>query len=155
MKNIRVKNTHGVRIIVRTLKGDDGLPLSFGPGEEKDVSEALMAHPVLKRYFGEGRPLQVVQAGAVKKTPAPAPAPTAPVEKTPPSDPEEPEEPEEEKEDLRDVYLRAPGITENNVDEVLEAFPTLEELADADEADLIDCGVSKSFVNRVLEWAAS
>lgn len=153
MKNIRVKNTHGVRIIVRTLKGDDGLPLSFGPEEEKDVSEALMAHPVLKRYFGEGRPLQVVQVGAAKKTPAPALA--APVEKTPPPEPEKPEEPEEEEEDLRAVYLRAPGITENNVDEVLEAFPTLEELADADEDDLIDCGVSKSFVTRVLEWAAS
>jgi len=158
MKNVPVKNTAEVRIIIRTIRDEDGLPLSFGPGEEKGVPEAVLTHPAMKRYLGGTNPLQLVEAGAAKKKAAPAPTPPPP---PPPEDPpeeedeEEEEDDEEEEEDLRALYLSAPGITENNVDAVLEAYPTLEELVDAEEDGLVDCGVSKSFVNRVLEWAAS
>ncbi len=158
MKNVPVKNTAKARLVIRTFKGEDGLPLMFGPGEVKELSEAALEHPAVKRYVGEKGPLKVLKAGAKTKAPTPAPPPLVPPKET-----EEPTKPEDDDDDdgaedddeTKAYYLDAPGITENNVDAVLEAYPTLEDLVDADEDGLVDCGVSKSFVSRVLEWAAS
>lgn len=54
---------------------------------------------------------------------------------------------------LRELYLSAPGITDNNVDAVLQAFESVELLAAASKSDLLDVGVSKNSAKKVLGWA--
>ena len=56
---------------------------------------------------------------------------------------------------LREVFLSAPGITDKNIDAVMESFDSLELLAVADEDDLTACGISKSYAKRVIDWAES
>ena len=56
---------------------------------------------------------------------------------------------------LREVFLSAPGITDKNIDAVMEAFDSLELLAVADEDDLTACGISKSYAKRVIDLAES
>jgi hypothetical protein len=156
MKSVPVKNHAKAKIVVRAILDDDGLPLQFPADKVTPTLEKHLEHPALKRYFENGL-LALEGEKPAKKKAAQAPAPKKP-ETPPPPPPEDPpeEDPDEEEEDeLRELYLDAPGITESNVDAVLEKYPTLDELISADEDDLLDCGVSKSFVKRVLEWAAS
>ena len=164
MKTIPVINEAKAKIVVRAILDDNGIPLQFPAGVATPVLEKHLENPALKRYLRPG--LLVAQTGGATPKAAPKPEPKKPEPKPEPKPesaialPSEDTkswvmEDEKEEEDLRDFYLDAPGITEKNVEAVLKAFPTLDDLAEADEDTLIDCGVSKSFVGRVLEWAVS
>lgn len=61
----------------------------------------------------------------------------------------------EESGNLREVFLSAPGITDKNIETVLETFDSIELLAAAEEDDLTSCGISKGYVKRVIDWAES
>ena len=57
---------------------------------------------------------------------------------------------------LQEAYLAAPGISEENVQAILSAFPTLEALANAHVSAVQDAsGLSKSAARRLQTWAAS
>lgn len=56
-------------------------------------------------------------------------------------------------ESLRGIYLEAPGVTETNVDLILNAFPTVADLANASKEDLVELGVSKNQAKRAVTWA--
>ena len=161
MKLVELKNVGTARISVRQVRG-----LVFNPGESKKVPPATAAHPAVKRFIGRG--LALVEAS--KEEPK-APAQTAP-EKTPEKKPEtksdadettEPKTESDEKKDddgektsgnsLREEYLSAPGVTEDNVDGLLEKYPTKKKLSKAIKGDLGDLGVSKSYAKRLIGWA--
>jgi hypothetical protein len=174
MKMVELKNVGDSRISVRQVRG-----FALDPGDSKKVPPATAAHPAVKRYIGRG--LELV--GASKEEPkAPAPPVTEPpqtpdsdTEPTPDSDEEtgadeeteddsneETEEDSTDEEpvdetagiDLREDYLSAPGVTEANVDGLLERYPTLETLAVATKETLCDLGVAKSYTNRLVSWAS-
>jgi len=161
MKMVELKNVGNSRISIRQVRG-----LALDPGESKKVPPATAAHPAVKRYIGRG--LELVGAPkAEPKAPAPPaskPSPVPPKVTEPKPEPKvepetgESEAPDDEGEnatvgDLRESFLSAPGITEANVDEILDIYPSMEALADASKEDLCDLGVSKSYANRLISWA--
>jgi len=54
---------------------------------------------------------------------------------------------------LRDVLIEGPGVTENNVDAILEAFASTEALAAASKDQLTDLGLSSSSAKKLISWA--
>jgi hypothetical protein len=169
MKYAKLTNLSHARRVYSGLRDGAGRTLVLEAGETKPVHPSVVVHPKIKREIDAGV-LESVLPGAspAPKKVAPAPPPPAdppadnPPEEKPDAPEEKPDAPEEkpdaqeEKPDapeLRTLFLEAPGITEKNVATVLDTFSSLQELADADEDDLVDAGVSKSFAGRVLEWA--
>lgn len=56
---------------------------------------------------------------------------------------------------LRETLIDADGINEDNVESVLNAFDSLEAIANASKKDLQNAGVAASYVKRVKAWAAN
>ena len=145
--------------------------LYFNPGETKKVHPATVKHPSVQQYIGSKLSTDTKQKAepiAPDTQPAPEPAPEPVPEDIQPSEVpvEEPvAEPATETEEapvdteagesgnLRELYISAPGITEENVEAVLAAFPSVADLAGTTKKALQDCGVSKNSAKRVLEWA--
>lgn len=173
MKYAKLTNVSSARRAYSGLRDGSGRPLALDPKETKGVHPAVVSNPYVKADIEAGV-LVVAMPGeeaapVVKKAVAPAPEPKKveappviiPPVITPPVPPAEEEVSESEEEvteevdnsALRELFLEAPGITEKNVDAVLDAFTSVQELADAEESDLVAAGVSKSFTGRVLEWA--
>ncbi len=167
MKLVELENYSEKRI------GITQVGLRLNPGQTRRVHPAVVAHPAVVPYMGNG--LRVVPdetaetkvepiAPAVPAAPAtPAPA-TPPAEDPPAEDPPAEETGAESGEEdgeqgdgptLRDAYVEAPGITDANVDDIMSAFPTFEELASASKDDLLSLGVAKSYAKKLLEWASS
>ena len=159
MKLLKLINDSSKRLNF-PIRGSDGKRLTFEVGETRFVSPATVQHPTVSAYIGRGLTL-VDQEPPKKKELPPVAPPTetvaAPTSENEPSTEEplsEPEEPAESAEDnLRDLYVEAPGITESNVDDVLEYYPTLDSLTKATEDDLLALGVSRSYVKRIKKWA--
>lgn len=166
MKLVELKNVTQSRLTITQVRG-----FSLDPGESTKVHPATVTHPAVARYLPpKGKGLELITKDATAKVepaapalpPTPAPTvtpledePTAVEEETVEETTPEPEETVEEVagKGLRDMYIDAPGITEGNVDGVLSAFPTLEELSEASKDALVDTGVDASYVKRVRKWA--
>jgi excinuclease UvrABC nuclease subunit len=57
---------------------------------------------------------------------------------------------------LQEAYLAAPGISEENVQAILSAFPTFAALATAPVSEVqAASGLSKSACRRLQTWASS
>ena len=137
------------------------------PGESKKVPPATAKHPAVVRYIGRGLELVNTSKEEPKAPAPPAPAPQSPPPAAEPT-PAPVEEPASEEvtesetetedetagKDLREDYLSAPGITEANLDVILDEYPTYEALANAEKEDLCDLGVTKSYVKRLKVWAS-
>ena len=54
---------------------------------------------------------------------------------------------------LREAFLAGPGITDANVDAILNVYPTKSALVEATKRNLNDLGVAKSFTKKLLAWA--
>lgn len=148
MKLKPLENYSENRIAIGQVRGADGRPFSVEPGEVGYLTPAAYAHPLVKRFLGAGLRDYVESA----PPPADEPEPIAPPDLDEGKDVRDDGDDEDEGDDTRALYITAPGITEGNVDAVLEAFPTLDELANAEKDALIEAGVSKSFTSRLLEW---
>jgi hypothetical protein len=174
MKLIPLTNVSGAKLRIAAAR------LVFEPGQTKKVHPATVQHPAVQKYIGgylkqgtqetvaKAEPKAPVAQPAAKPTVAlPVSEPNASKEETPVpvneptvSDPEttqvdNSDSAQDESGNLREVFLSAPGITDKNIDAVLAAFDSLELLAAADEDDLIDCGISRSYAKRVVDWAES
>jgi len=161
MKYAKLTNTTQARRAYSGLRDGTGRPLVLDAGQTKPVHPSLARHPRIMEGVQNGE-LEMTTPTVKEKAPVPAPAPAPPAEPpkepiAPPVEPPPEEPPADDSQDsdseLRELFLDAPGITEKNVDSVLDSFTTIQELADADEDALVEAGVSKSFAGRVLEWA--
>jgi len=166
----KLRNTSGKRLNF-PIRGSDGKRLRFEVGEEKFVTAATVKHPAVSTYIGKGLQLVEDDSSTAPKTkeleveapPAPPKTPEPePTSENEPSTDEEPgdtEEPADAKnavtDDLRELYLSAPGITDENVDAILEAFPTVAAIADASRDILVEAGVTLSYAKRLRNWARS
>jgi hypothetical protein len=152
MKYVNLTNTGTSRLDFPGLTDGSGKPLVFEPGATKAVHPRVALHPVLRGLKVEtGEPVK-----EAKKAPVPVAAPVVVAEPEPAPEPAPESEPEPTPavvEDLRDLYLSAPGITDGNVDAVLEKYPTLDMLKAATKEDLVDCGISKNASKRIKDWA--
>lgn len=54
---------------------------------------------------------------------------------------------------LRDVFAAGPGVTEDNVDSLLAAFSSAEELSTASKDQLMDLGWTSSSAKKLISWA--
>ena len=165
MKLVELKNVSQQRITVTQVRG-----FRLNPGESMKVTPATAKHPAVAQYIPpRGNGLEMVTADTSEKVepiapaPAPAPAPVveppvveepiAPVEEDEVTQPEEEAEDEVVEDSLREVFIDGPGISEKNVDAVLEMYSSVEELANASKDDLKDLGIAASYVNRLIDWA--
>jgi len=167
MKLVELRNTTNSRIVVPQVRG-----LVVDAGQSVKVHPATVSHPAVARYIKQ-HALAVVTADAADVAPPPK-TPSKPVEPKPkavanpkeeskaPEPPAVVEEPgvEEEKKadepvgsDTKDLYLAAPGITEENLEDVLAKFPTPKHVAEASKSELVDCGIARTFVSRLRSWA--
>jgi hypothetical protein len=164
MNLIALTNTSDLRLRISEVR------LTFEPKETLMVYPATVQHPAVRKYIG-GYLKQETQVTLNKVEPkAPETASVervatvvqpiaeesvaAPVETTETTEVES-EVPANEGEsgDLRASFLAVPGITAANVDQIMEVFPTPSDLSTADRDMLLECGVSKNQVSRVLAWA--
>lgn len=159
MKLLKLTNDSNKRLNF-PIRGPDGKRLTFEVGETRFVSPATVQHPTVSPYIGKGLTLAGQEMPKKKELPPVAPpmeTKVAPTSENEPSTEEplsEPEEPADNAADeLRDLYVEAPGITESNVDAVLDYFPTPRSLAEATEDDLLELGVSRTYVKRIKKWA--
>ena len=181
MKFVEVRNDSGKQLSIPAIRG-----LSFLPGEVKKVTPVTVKHPAVSQYIGRGLTLVTSSQGEEPKAPiatatvpavVPEVVPVAEPEVVPVAEPEEvpivetvtptvepmptPEPPQMESQketagNLQEAYLAAPGITEENVQAVLDAFPTFAELIDATVSAVQEAsGLSKSASRRLQTWAAS
>lgn len=173
MKMIEIKNVSGTKISIRQVRN-----LAFEPGETKKVHPATVTHPAVSRYIGKG--LELVEPtkeeptapapsipvvkkakATVKKSvkkvslPEPKPEPLAPVAEPTPEPETKTSAADEETAgtNLREKYLLAPGVTNANVDALLEACPTLEQIVEMSRDELSDLGVSITYIKRLKSWA--
>lgn len=170
MKLVPLENISGKRLVF-PIRGIDGKRLVFDAHETKYVSPATVKHPAVSIFIGGGlkvvgnetqekevpKPKELVPTTLPKES---APVPTSENEPSTDDEQSEPEEPVdtsagEVSEDLHDLYVSAPGITDSNVNAVLDSFTTVTELADASEHDLLEAGISRSYVKRLRKWARS
>jgi len=163
MKLCKVKNVTASRLIILAVRDRDGQPISFEPGECKQMLSATVNHPAVSVHIGRG--LQLVEGQEfveeVPKTkvlevaisPAPPPAPEVeapvvePVVETPVIQ-EAPATPV-------DSFADAPGVTEENISMLQEAYPTLADLAAANKDALVKFGFSKYGARKLTAWAAA
>ena len=155
MKLVELKNCTEKRINIVQV----GLRLN--PGQTKRVHPSLVTHPAVSPYVGKGLNLVPDNTDETKVEPiapvaSPEPPPAAPVVEEVPETPEAPKE-EEKKTDgttLRDAFVEAPGVTDDNVDAIMGVFSSFEELAAASKGDLLELGVAKSYAKKLLDYAA-
>lgn len=165
MKYVEVKNTSGARLVISAIRG-----LVFFPGEVKKVSPATVKHPAVSSYIGRGLTLVTSSEGEEPKAPVPvttvvpvpavaAPEPVEVPETAEPMPVEELPETASQQEtagNLLEAYLTAPGVTEDNAQAILNAFPTFANLAEAPLTDVQSAsGLSKSAAKRLQSWATS
>ena len=163
MKRVPLKNITSERLLFPDIRNFD-----FDIEEVKRVLPAMLEHPSVKRRMGTA--LKVVSEQAEEEAPkvvkptAPESPPSKPAVAPPPADEptaavEEPagSEPEDETagESLREAFLAGPGITDSNVDAIMDKYPTLEELSGASKSDLVELGVAKSFAKKLRYWASN
>jgi hypothetical protein len=157
MKFVEVRNDTGGRIVIPAIRG-----LSFLPGEVKKVSPATVKHPAVSSRIGRGLTLVTSSQGEELKAPIPtvteSPKPVVPIkiEPQPVMEPPVMEAPKETAGNLREAYLAAPGVTEENIQVVMEAFPTLNSLARANVTAVQETlGLSKNVARRLRDWASA
>ena len=160
MKLVELRNVTASRIVIKPVRG-----FVVDAGKSIKVHPATVKHPTVASYIRQKSLVVVETVATVAAPPPPPPAPPKPAEPKPPvvEEKEVPKIPEpvvEEKKaeepaekDLKDLYLAAPGITEENLEVILEKFPTIEKLAEASKSDLVDCGISRTYVARLRQWA--
>lgn len=177
MRMVELRNVTGGRLAISQIPG-----LVFAPGETRKVSPATVKHPAVSQYIGKGleivtqeepkAPVQptpaapvsapaVAPASKVEEKAVEAPPPPAPVAPVPlPAEPMPVEEaaPSSEPEEtvgtsLRKLYLSAPGVSEDNVDEVMARFPSVKKIANAKKSDLASCGIAKTDTAALKDWA--
>ncbi|RKY28720.1 MAG: hypothetical protein DRP83_00030 [Planctomycetota bacterium] len=160
MKYMKLTNVSPARKAYSGLRDGSGRPLVLDPGDMKPVHPGVMKHRTIEADIRAGvLSVQMPGEEAPKPAPTPAPAdspPADPPADTPPADNDDVDKDdgsEDDNAELRELFLSAPGITEKNVNAVLDAYTNLQELADASEEDLVAAGVTKSFAGRVVEWA--
>ena len=167
MRFVELRNTTSSRIIISQVRG-----FVVDAGQTITVHPATVSHPAVARYMKQ-RTLVEVSADAADVAPPPK-APSKPVEPKPkvvekkeeleaPEPPAVVEEPGVEKEQkadepavapsMKDLYLAAPGVTEENLESVMEKFPTPNHITMASKSELVDCGISRTFVSRLRSWA--
>ena len=179
MRLVSLRNDSGKRLAITAIRG-----LVFSPGEVKKVSPATVKHPAVSSYIGRGLTLVTTSEGEEPKAPiptstvSPTPAVSVPMEEpktvviaepTPAPEPEpepvfeplpEPEipvmeTPKETAGDLQEAYLAAPGITEENLVLVYDAFPTYADLASASPSEIQSVtGLTKTTAKKLRDWAA-
>ncbi len=170
MKLSALRNASNKRINVLQIRG-----LKFEPGEVRRVPSALVSHPAIAKLVKSNILTVVERSPKGEPKGAPVVAPIVPpvaesettdiqpsaeeVEEEPVSTVEETEEVTEDPEvieddsnTLRTLYIAAPGITEGNVDGILEAYPNVEKLKEATKSDLLRLKVSKNQCKRLLSW---
>jgi len=158
MKLVLVKNVSKERINIPQVRG-----FALSPGETTKVHPATVKHPAVARYIGRGLEL-VEQIDSTTKEEPKAPAVPRVIPPKVISKPPEPiagdVEKTEEKEvevsatgSLRETLVSAPGITESNIDKVLEKFPTADLIAGANRDELAEAGVSFSMTRKLSAWA--
>jgi len=160
MKLVQLKNKTEKRISIMQV----GLRLN--PGQIGRVHPSTVSHPAVAPYVGKGLEVISEKTAETKVEPiapaVPIDPPEVPEVPEVPETPETPEIPAEVKEDdvstdgesLRDAFVEAPGITDDNVDSVMSVFTTFEELAAASKGDLTELGVAKSYAKKLLDYAA-
>jgi hypothetical protein len=92
-------------------------------------------------------------APAVEEEISPATTDTATEEEVETVSPAEEPAPETAGKTLRDVFTEVPGVTETNIDLLLEAFDSVESLANSTKDALVDLGLSASASKKILSWA--
>lgn len=165
MTLVEVRNDSGARLAIPAIRG-----LVFEKDEVKKVSPATVKHPAVSSYIGRGltlvtssqgeepkAPIPIAAAPAAKPAVAPAAKPAAPAaEPKPAPKPPTMESQKETAGNLREAYLAAPGVSDENVDAILTAFPTIKDLADAHVSKVQEVsGLSKSASRRLQTWASS
>lgn len=162
MKLCQVKNVTESRLVILAVRDRDGQPISFEPGECKQMLSTTVNHPAVSVHIGRG--LQLVEGQVsveevpkqkvleVAISPAPPPAPkveapvVAPVVETPVIQ-EAPATPV-------GAYANAPGVTEEDISAITEMYPTIADLAKADKDALVKFGFTKYGAKRLIAWAA-
>lgn len=160
MKLVPLTNESAKRISIMQV----GLRLN--PGQTKRVHPSVLDHPAVSPYLGKGLKATRTENVETKAEPiAPDVPPVIPpstsdetetLDETENSDETENEDDDTETagETLRTAYVEAPGVTDANVDAVMGAFPTFQELAAASKDDLVEVGVAKSYAKKLLDYAA-
>jgi hypothetical protein len=156
----KVKNVTTSRLVILAVRDRDGQPFSFEPGECKQMMPTTVNHPAVSVHIGRG--LQLVEEHEMPKTkvlePAVSPAPPpAPKVEAPVVEPvvEAPVIQEAPATPVGNPFAQAPGITEENAPAIVEAYPTLADLANANKDALAKCGLSKSNAKKLIAWAAA
>ena len=158
-------------------RGADGRRLVLEPGDTARFTRKELKNPLIARFLGSSlveveevtpvppavkqpvvAPAPVVAPPKPEPKPAPAPEPepvvvAEPVVEEEPAAEEVAEDPKEEV-DMRSVYLDAPGITEDNVDNVMKAFPSISDIASSSKDKISSNGVSKAYAKRLRDWAS-
>lgn len=164
MKLVPLKNMTQGRLVFPDLRD-----MNFEVGETKRVPPAMLSHPSIARRLGKGKELstpentdkhipKVTEPKAPDSTPAMPPEkkakpvePIADLKKAPVLEEEPKGEPAGDP--LREAFLAGPGITESNVSAIMDEFPSIKDLSGTSREKLLNLGVSKFFVKKLLEWA--
>jgi len=163
MKLRKVKNVSACRLVILSVRERDGQPLSFEPGECKQMMPATVSHPAVSAYIGRGLQLveeqnfvEEVPKTKVLDTAFPPAPPPVPVVETPVIVPvEEAQVIQEAPATPASFIAHAPGITEENSPAIIAAFPTLADLAKANMNALVKVGLSKTGSRKLIAWAAA
>jgi hypothetical protein len=156
MKFVDIENYTKGTIVFSQIRG-----LSFEAGEVKKVHPTTAMHPAVQAYIDNG--LRIVVETASKAMEPSAPEQTSPVAEilslitglvsepiaTPAGDeisPVNDSQPESNDEpsgnNLRDLYLTAPAVTVDNVDQIITLFPSIEDLKAAPKEAFDSLGLS-------------
>lgn len=165
MKFIELENVSKSQIVIKPAR------LTFKTGEKKKVHPCMLAYPSIGNLIGNG--LLVVSKEEAPVVEPKAPEPTTPAKVEPiqskvsepiatPStgstkaDNDSTAESVDQSsgQNLREIYISAPGITEDNVDAILEVYPVFDELKKATKAKLLELGVHKSQAKKLVSWVA-
>jgi hypothetical protein len=164
MNLCKVKNVTASRLVILAVRERDGQPITFEPGECKQMMPATVNHPAVSVHIGRGLQLVEAQIEEVKEVPktkvlevaiSPAPPPAPKVE-APVVEPVV-EAPVIQEAPATPVgsYAHAPGITESNYSAILEEYPTLADLAIANKDMLTKIGMTKYGAKKLIAWAAA
>jgi len=163
MKLRKIKNITANRLVILSVRLRDDQPLSFEPGECKQMMPATVNHPAVSAYIGRGLQLveeqdfveEVPKTKVLDTTFPPAPPPV-PVVEAPVIEPDE-ETPviQEAPATPASFFAHAPGITEMNSPAIMAAFPTLADLTKADVYTLVKNGLSKTSAKKLISWAVT
>jgi len=166
MKLVNLKNQTSKRINIVAIRN-----LTFSPGEAKKVHPSVASHPAVRRYLNAGilvtfkekaviEPIaetvvsvpepKIIKVISVVETPEPIEEPVI----EPIAEIEESNDPEVLTTELnmRSIYLAAPGITEANVDAIVNEYATMDDLKKTDSSTLKKLGVKNNQVKKVLNW---